>query len=449
MNANLYGEALRPQFHFTARENWLNDPNGLVFYEDEYHLFFQHNPTGINWGNMTWGHAISDDLVHWRQVDHALEADGLGTMFSGSAVVDWDNTAGLQQGTEKTLVVIYTAAGGTSPASEGQPFTQCIAYSNDRGRTWTKYAGNPVLPHVRGENRDPRVVWHQPTHRWIMALYLDGNDFALFSSPDLKHWTQLQTITVAECEECPDFFEAPIVGEHESRWVLTAANGHYLVGSFDGQRFSPEVGPLVGDHGTNFYAVQTYSDIPYDTRRIQIAWMRGGEYPGMPFNQQMSFPCELALHRTLAGLRLFRQPVGEIKDLYRTMHQWAGVSIEPGEHMLSGLDGGLYDIEADIVPGNATEVGLIVSGQRVAYRPAQQSLACLNGTAPLAPVSGRIHLRLLVDRTSIEVFGNRGEASMTSCFLPQEGKTGVGTYAIGRPAHIASLTMRELKSMWE
>ena len=207
--------------------NWTNDPNGLVFYKGEYHLFFQHNPNGIDWGNMTWGHAVSPDLVHWKQLANAIEPDRLGTIFSGSAVVDWDNTAGFQKGDEKTIVAIYTAAGGTSDQSKGQPFTQCIAYSNDRGRTWTKYDKNPVLKHIVGGNRDPKVVWHAPTRRWIMALFLDGNEFAFFSSPDLKTWTQLQRMTIPNCAECPDFFEMPVDGKPElKKWVWTAANGN-------------------------------------------------------------------------------------------------------------------------------------------------------------------------------------------------------------------------------
>ena len=191
-NVPLYQESLRPQFHFTSRTNWLNDPNGLVFYKGEYHLFFQHNPLGINWGNMTWGHAVSSDLLHWRQLDDAIAPDRLGTIFSGSAVIDWNNTAGLQTGTEKPLIAIFTSAGGTSTESNKQPFTQSIAASNDRGRTFRKYDHNPVLGHIIGGNRDPKVIWHAASKKWVMALYLDGDQYALFSSTDLKNWGAAQ-----------------------------------------------------------------------------------------------------------------------------------------------------------------------------------------------------------------------------------------------------------------
>ena len=223
----VYHERYRPQFHFTPMKNWTNDPNGLVFYKGEYHLFFQHNPTGINWGNMTWGHAVSPDLVHWKQLDNAIEPDKLGTIFSGSAVVDWDNTAGFQTGDEKVIACIYTSA--------GNPFTQSIAYSNDRGRTWKKYEKNPVLKHIIGGNRDPKVFWHAPTKKWVMALYLDGDKYALFTSPNLKEWTKLSDVAPSGGSECPDIFQLAVDGDSKNtKWVFWAGNGNYLIGVFDG-----------------------------------------------------------------------------------------------------------------------------------------------------------------------------------------------------------------------
>jgi sucrose-6-phosphate hydrolase SacC (GH32 family) len=449
-----YNEAYRPQFHFSPRENWTNDPNGLVFYQGEYHLFFQHNPFGIDWGNMTWGHAISRDLLHWQQLPNALEPDALGTMFSGSAVVDWDNTAGFQQGDEKTLVAIYTAAGNTSAESQGQPFTQCIAYSNNRGRTWTKYAGNPVLGHIAKENRDPKVVWHAPTRRWIMALYLDGNTYALFASPDLKTWTHLHDMDVPGCDECPDFFEMPIDGNaRDTRWVFTGANGLYLVGAFDGQRFTPEAGtgalPLQVDYGANYYAVQTYSDIPpQDGRRIQVAWMRGGKYPDMPFNQQMSSPCELTLHRFPEGLRLCRRPVREIERLRVRSYKQRDLILSSVARPLLPGNGDLFDIRIELEPNDTAEVGLIVRREYITYSPQDETLTCLGKSAPLKQINGRIRLHVLVDRTSLEIFANEGRASLTSCFLPDPQDHALSLFAVDGAARVVSLDIHELRSTW-
>ena len=450
-NAALYQETSRPQFHFTARSGWLNDPNGLVFYGGEYHLYFQYETllSGADDGK-SWGHALSSDLVHWQERGEVLVPDALGPIWSGSAVVDWDNTSGLGRGGEPPLVALYTAAGGRSPESQGQKFTQCLAYSLDRGRTWTKYAQNPVLAHVAGENRDPKVVWHAPTRRWIMALYLDGDQFALFSSPDLKTWTQTQMLTLPGAGECPDFFEMPVEGRPgEHRWVFTAANGHYFVGAFDGQTFTPEGGLLSGDAGANSYAAQTYSDIPHaDGRRIQIAWMANGEYPDMPFNQQMSFPCVLTLHEAPDGLRLFRWPVRELSALYDKPHEWRDLPLPPGGNPLATLSGDLWDIEAEFEVGAASAIVFGVRGTSLRYSVPDQTLTALGKTTSLKIRHGRVRLRLLVDRTSIEAFGNGGEVSLTGCFLPPPEDQTLSLSAEGGSARIVSLTVHPLRSAW-
>src|SRR5262245_6361887 len=443
-----YEETYRPRFHFTARKNWLNDPNGLAYYQGEYHLFFQHNPSGINWGNMTWGHAVSRDLVRWEQIENALLPDSLGTIFSGSAVVDRENTTGFGSGGEKPLVVIYTSAGGTSPESKGQPFTQSIAWSVDRGRTWTKYEKNPGLAHVAGGNRDPKVVWHAPSRKWIMTLFLDQNRFAFFSSPDLKSWSHLHDLEAPGCSECPDFFELAVDGDPaRKKWVWTAANGHYLVGSFDGRKFSPEGGPRPSDRGRNFYAVQTYSDLPEsDGRRIQVAWMSGGRYPGMPFNQQMSFPCELTLRTFPEGLRLFRRPVREIESLRGQEHRFEDRTLKPAEDLLAEVTGELFDIIAEVEPGDAA-FGLRVRGEPIECSLKERKLTSLGASADLEPSGGRIDLRILADRASLEVFAQEGRVSLTSCFLPR-GKKSLGIYAAGEPIRIVSLKVYALGSAW-
>jgi sucrose-6-phosphate hydrolase SacC (GH32 family) len=462
----LYKEIYRPQFHFTAQSNWLNDPNGLVFYKGEYHLYFQHNPQGTEWGNMTWGHAISPDLVHWKQLDHALMPDRLGTMFSGSGAVDVNNSAGFQTGREKTLVFLYTAAGGTSPESEGKPFSQCLAYSTDRGRTLVKYEGNPVLT-VRADHRDPKVFWHQPTKKWIMALYVPMLDetrknangqpetvhtLQYFSSDDLKKWTFLSRMD--GIFECPDTFELPVDGKKSNtRWVAFGADGEYLIGNFDGRVFSREADKHIGDYGANYYAAQTYSDIPAnDGRRIIVGWMRGGKYPHMPFNQQMAFPCELSLRTTPEGLRLCKWPVKEIANLVTNKLDWKRVKLAAGVNPLEKIHSDCLDIEAVIEPCKASEVRFDVRGTVVVWSAAKQELSALGRTGPLPLRNGRIALRLLVDRTSVEIFGNHGEMVMSSCFVPPVENQSLGLSAqegAGAPARVVSMTVRELNSAWE
>jgi fructan beta-fructosidase len=446
----IYREPLRPQFHFTPARGWTNDPNGLVFYDGEYHLFFQHNPYGVQWGNMTWGHAISPDLLHWTELGDAIHPDQLGTIFSGSAVVDQQNSAGLQTGKDKVLVCIYTAAGGTNRASRGQPFTQCIAYSNDRGRTWTKHAKNPVLPHVAGSNRDPKVFWHEPTRQWLMALYLDGPHYALFSSPNLTAWKRLCDIPELGGTECPDFFELPVDADKaNTRWVFWAGNGNYLIGRLDGKTFAKESGPHVSRFGAHDYAAQSYSDIPAaDGRRIQLSWMSGGRYPGMPFNQQMTVPRVLTLRTTPEGIRLFIEPVREIEKLRGKEHAWQDVTLAPQQKPLTGVQGELFDIAAEIVLGDAQKVGLDVRGQTIEYAVGAKQLTALGRKAPLEPLAGCIRLRILVDRTSVEVFGNEGRVSLATCFVPAPENKGLSIHAVGGTAKAASLRVWELKSVW-
>jgi sucrose-6-phosphate hydrolase SacC (GH32 family) len=391
---------------------------------------------------MTWGHAVSPDLVHWQQLEHAIHPDKLGTIFSGSAVVDHNNTAGFQTGSEKVLVCIYTSA--------GKPFTQSIAYSNDRGRHWTKYDKNPVMLHLVGSNRDPKVIWHEPTKKWIMALYLDKNDYALFASPNLKEWRKLCDVPLPGASECPDFFPLAIDGDPQRQtWVFWGANGTYRLGSFDGSTFKPDTAPLRSLWGANDYAAQTYSDIPpSDGRRIQIAWMNGGKYPGMPFNQQMTFPRVLSLRTTPEGVRLCMVPVREIEALHGKRHAWTALEVKPGDNPLSALKGELWDIDADIAIGQAAEVRLSIRGEAIRYDVPTGMLHGRGRTAPLKPDAGRIRLRVLVDRTSIETFGSGGRVTMCSCFLPSPANQSLGLEVRGGQAVLRSLTVHELKSAW-
>ncbi len=443
-----YNEKYRPQFHFTPKTNWMNDPNGMVYYKGEYHLFFQHNPNGINWGDMTWGHAVSKDLVRWQQLANAIVPDDLGTIFSGSAVVDWKNTAGFQKEKEKAIVAIYTSAGDFAPVKK--PFTQSIAYSIDCGRTWKKYEGNPVLGHLAEQNRDPKVIWHEPSQSWVMALYLKGNDYALFSSKNLKEWSHLCDINLPGASECPDFFELSVDGSRKiKKWVFWGANSSYIIGTFDGKKFIKESDILTADRGSNFYAAQTFSDIPEsDGRRIQMAWMRDGSFPNMPFNQQLSFPCELTLRNFTEGIRMCRKPVEEISKIHKNKFRLKNKILRKGDNLLSNITGELFDIRAEFELIDAAEFGFRIRGKTAGYNAETKEIFSLGKSAPLSPVSNRITIQMLVDRTSIETFANEGKVSMSSCFLPETKDMPLETYCTSGSVNIISLEIYQLKSIW-
>jgi sucrose-6-phosphate hydrolase SacC (GH32 family) len=444
--AELYGEARRPQFHFTSRRGWLNDPNGLVYFDGEYHLFYQHNPYGWNWGNMHWGHAVSKDLVHWRELPEALYPDEHGTMFSGSAVVDWNNTSGFKAGTNPPLVAMFTAA--------GKPFTQGLAYSNDRGRSWTKYTNNPVLGHIAAENRDPKVVWFAPEKKWVMALYLDGNDYALFSSPDLKDWTRLSSVKLPGDSECPNFFPLPVESGKGTRWVFYGANGMYLVGDFDGTNFVAKTPPRALQQGNAWYASQVYSDIPgADGRCILIPWARMTEggvpfHQGMPFNQMMGLPVELTLVPEGDGLRLVANPVRELASLRGESHAVEARALKPGQNPLAGIHGELFEIAAELTPGNAKLITFNLRGVQVVYDVASQQLSCLGRKAALPPLNGKVTLRMFVDRTSVDIFGNGGRLYMPLGMALSPGNQSLSLQAQGGEARVDSLTVYPLKSAW-
>ncbi|MHC4146333.1 MAG: glycoside hydrolase family 32 protein [Planctomycetota bacterium] len=443
----LYNEKYRPQFHFTPKKNWTNDPNGLVYYKGEYHLFFQHNPVSVKWGNMTWAHAVSTDLIHWKQLANAIEPDELGTIFSGSAVVDWKNTSGFQSGDENVLVAFYTSAG--RHVEPRKPFTQSIAYSNDRGVTWVKYEKNPVMGHIRARNRDPKVIWHEPTKSWIMALFLADDDFALYSSKDIKQWKHLQDIRLEDSRECPDFFEMPVDGDlKNTRWVFSGANGRYVLGSFDGKKFTAET-KVFNSRVGNFYAAQTYSDIPKsDGRRIQIAWMAGGKFPDMPFNQQMSIPCELTLRTFPGGIRLCRVPVRELKNIRGPLSSWRNLELKPGANPLSKISGELFEIKSEIELGTAGRFGFGLRGNELLYTVKNKTLSCKGEKLTIRPVNGRIKLHILVDRTSIEVFVNDGRMSLFRCFPLDTQNKSLEVFARGGQAGVKRLDVWKLKSIW-
>ncbi len=334
-----YTEQHRPQFHFSPDSMWMNDPNGMVFYEGEYHLFYQHNPEQNIWGPMHWGHAISTDLVHWEHLPIALYPDKLGTIFSGSAVIDWNNTSGLGNGHEPPMVAIFTHHNHKLEKEGSMQFqNQSIAYSLDKGRSWTKYPGNPVLenPGIR-DFRDPKVSWYEEDEKWLM-VFAAQDRILFYSSPDLIHWESESEFLMEKAPnegvwECPDFF--PLSSEKEEKWVLIVSIGSggpnggsgtkYYVGEFDGHTFScenPSDPTRWIDFGKDNYAGVTWSDIPErDGRRIFMGWMSNWQYANMVptkrWRNAMTLPRELKLGQDENGYMVTSVPVVETERLRR------------------------------------------------------------------------------------------------------------------------------------
>lgn len=433
-HADFLSEALRPQFHFSQKLGWNNDPNGMVYYDGEWHLYFQHNPYGWKWGNMHWGHAVSKDLVHWEQLPIAIYNKRRGDWaFSGGAVVDEKNTAGWQTGTEKVIVASWTSTGRG----------ECVAFSNDRGRTFTEFEGNPVIKH-RG--RDPKIIWYEPGQHWVLAVYDEseehGKAIALYTSNDMKEW-KLQS-KLKGYYECAEIFELPVDGDQNNRrWVIFAADARYAVGTFDGKTFNPTHEGKHRVHYGKYYASQLFSNAP-DGRRIQIGWAQI-PMPDMPFNQTFTVPHRLTLRSTDEGIRMFAEPVKEIQKLHQKKHSLKGAPLTEDKEVSLNVSGDLFDITATFQIGAATMVGLDLGGERVTYDVNEENLR----DASLKPKDGKVTIRVLVDRPMLEIIGNDGQVYITTPRQVYGGLSSVRAFAQGGEAHLVNLEVHELKSIWE
>jgi fructan beta-fructosidase len=499
--APTYPERYRPRYHFTPATNWMNDPNGMVLFDGEYHLFYQHNPFGIRWGHMSWGHAVSPDLVRWRHLPVAIPEESGVMAFSGSAVVDWKNTSGFGRDGRPPLVAIYT---GHREKNQ----SQFIAYSTDRGRTWARHSRNPVLDVGSAEFRDPKVFWYEPQQKWVMAVVrATEHKVAFYASPDLKAWTHLSDFGPAGATggvwECPDLFELPVDGDPtRKRWVLIVnlnpggvaggSGGQYFVGDFDGTHFTADAGaglPVAQDapdaaaglparwldYGADFYAAVTWSDAPRDDgRRVLLGWMNdwtyGNDIPTAPWRGAMSVPRLIALSTTPQGPRLVQAPVPELERLRGPRRTVAARTIPAGTTPLAaqGVRGQALEIVAEFEPGTADEFGLKVRTGRgqetvigVAVRAGRlfvdrtrsgevdfHKAFAARHTAPLSLAGGRVRLRVLVDWSSVEVFANDGSVVLTDQIFPSPASQGVALYAVGGAARLVSLEAWPMSSAW-
>ncbi|MDX2035308.1 MAG: glycoside hydrolase family 32 protein [Isosphaeraceae bacterium] len=436
--APLYDEALRPQLRFSQMRGWNNDPNGMVYFDGEYHLFWQSNPFGPNWANMYWGHAVSRDLVHWTELPYALypRVQAKEHCFSGSANLDEGDTGGFGRGEGgATMIAAFTDTGAG----------EAIAYSKDRGRTWVYPTSNPIIPKHGG--RDPKLIRHEPTGRWVIAVYsrsADQDVVAFYTSKDLKSWER--TGEIPGFFECPELFELPVDGDPaDKRWVLFAADAKYVVGRFDGRTFLPEHEGKHQLHHGDYYASQCFSRVP-GGRVIQVGWARIA-MPGMPFNQAFSLPTELALRTTPAGLRLHAEPIRELESLRGRPRTIRDRVVGIGSPARIDVPERTQDVELQFEPGSAKAVTIEFGTNRLRYDAIERKLDGI----PLEPSgSGRIRIRIVVDRPMFEVVGGPGSIYRTHA----RGDAGKAIEAVtiraeGGEARLIALDSFPMRSIWE
>ncbi|WP_310830150.1 glycoside hydrolase family 32 protein [Paenibacillus pedocola] len=477
----------RGAYHFSPQQNWMNDPNGLVYFEGEYHLFFQHHPDGMTMGEMHWGHAVSRDLVAWEELSVALVPDELGMIFSGSAVVDWKNTTGFFED-KPGLVAIFTHH---LNMPEGKPPVQyqSIAYSKDNGRTWIKYAGNPVLTHDSFiDFRDPKVFWDKERSRWVMIVAC-GQTVCLYHSPDLIHWTFASEFGVGIGShdgvwECPDLFPLAVDGDKDNtKWVMLVSIGadpafeegsrtQYFTGDFDGAVFTPDEASRSirwVDYGRDNYAGVSWSDLPEeDGRRLFIGWMSNWMYaqqtPTEGFRGAMTIPRELTLETRNGEVTLIQKPAKELEAARIPVLSLTNVSVQEINKACASLQLDAYVIEAKLAPGTS-------AGFRVKAGAGQQTVAGINAqteelyidrtasgkidfhelfpglhSAKLAASNVAYELCIYVDRSSVEVFAGGGQAVITDLIFPEPESAGLTAFAEHEEDVFLSLDIYKLAS---
>ncbi len=480
-----YNQPFRNQVHFSPRQNWINDPNGLVFHEGEYHLFFQYNPLGIQWGHMTWGHAVSTDLMHWKELAPAITEDTV-MAFSGSVVVDERNTSGFGSAGKVPMVAVYT---GHRKGNQ----SQFLAYSLDKGRTWTKYPSNPVIDRQQPDFRDPNVFWHEPTGRWVMSVMLPHEQRALFyQSPDLKTWTEVGGFSVKNKAlgiwECPALMQVPVEEDSTGKtkkWVMLVSVGdgavaggsgmQYFVGDFDGKQFVPQdTATRFLDYGKDYYAAIQINNLD---RPVTIGWMNNWQYandiPTSPFRGSMTLPRQLALLKTPAGYVLHQTLADEIKaiqgnetqisvikgidhtkeanefvkeaDAYELMIRGSvgnfGVRLKtgPNEETVIGYDSTRQEVYVD-----RTKSGKLTNNPKFAARTTAPFV--VSASANSAGSRPQLTLHLVVDRASVEVFvDGQQPVTLTNQIFPASTKPQLEFFG----KTLRSIEIRQLESGWK
>lgn len=396
----LYEEKYRPFVHFTPQSGWLNDPNGMIRYHGTYHMFYQYNPCGPEWGNMHWGHAVSKDLLHWEEKDIALFPDETGTMYSGSAIEDVGNVSAQRAGENSPILLFYTAAGGQNLMSAGKARTQCIAFSNDKGKTFEKYSGNPVINCVEKENRDPKVVWVEEIQKYLLVLYLADDRYGMFVSENLLNWTFLQELVIPNESECPDIYSFGTEGK--KYWVISGASDKYIIGVFEKGNFVVKTREAGLSYSGFSYAGQSFSGMD-DGRVVRMTWEKlKMPCPGVP--NQMSFPQEMQLVVTDKECFLTANPIKEIERLYVSRDIITDRQIDKALEIK--LDMAAYDIH--LVTDFGADMKLELFGHTLQIKTQENCIVYEKVKIPISSDPGTVDLRIIADRCSFEIFTDKG-----------------------------------------
>lgn len=487
-----YSELYRPQYHFTQARGYASDPNGLVYYEGEYHLFHQDGGK--------WAHAVSTDLVHWKRLPIAIPWNEMGHAWSGSAVVDKTNASGLFNEEGSGLIAFYTSF---NPEKHNGDQKIGVAYSKDKGRTWEFYDGNPIIPNIGefygGQGwdfRDPKVVWDEDHKQWVMVIS-GGDHIRFFTSQNLLDWEMIESFGYGDFVrggvwECPDFFQLPVDGDpNKKKWVLSISTGanpktggsdsEYFVGTFDGNRFvsdHPAGTVLKNEFGKEMYAAMSFSDIPdEDGRRISLGWMSNWDYPfsfpTSPWKGQMSIPRELTLKTVPGeGIRLYQEPIEELEKLRGSASSWSSKTVKPGDaNLMANEKGTSYEIAAEVeLPENSqaefgfrlresdsqkTVVGYKAAEAKIFFDRSESGDISFSDKFSTyheinaAQKNNRVKMRIFVDESSIEVFGNDGQAVFSNVVFPDGASDGMSFYTKGGNVKIVSLDVYPLKGVWK
>lgn len=475
-------EKFRPLYHHTPLYGWMNDPNGMFYKDGEWHLYYQWNPYGSKWQNMTWGHSSSKDLVKWEHHPTAIEANGLGAVFSGSSVVDSNNSAGFG---ENAIVSLYTSAGVSQ--------MQSLAHSTDNGMSFDIYRGNPVIT-LESEARDPNMFWDEKNNRWVLLLaHALEHEMLIFSSPDLKEWTRESSFgkglgAQEGVWECPDMFQLPVKASDEKKWVLVCnlnpggpfggSATQYFVGDFDGKTFradsdsSGNIPTKWMDFGKDHYATVSWSDAP-DNRRTVIGWMSNWQYaaevPTMQFRSANTLPRDVSLFRDSDGeLYLSSEPSPELLSLRDRLTVNAGrttIGKKPRSYSLPATNGSVCEILMDLDARKSKQIEMTVSnnkgekvtiqydvtGHTVSFDRRESGIVDFSQDFPgitVAPTfekNNRLSLRIFLDRSSMEIFGNDGRFVMTNLVFPESPYTTLTLSSTGGNAKMESLKIYSIK----